>query len=65
MRFDTVMEAGGLDGLLTRLFVARLLGPVYADELQRLERYAQAHPTILPGPEQVQPLTPAPAPAPA
>ncbi len=65
VRFDTVMEAGGLDGLLTRLFAARLLAPVYADELQRLERYAQAHPTILPGPEQLQPLTPAPAPAPA
>jgi Polyketide cyclase / dehydrase and lipid transport len=65
VRFDTVMEAGGLEGLLTRLFAARLLGPVYADELQRLERYARAHPTLLPGAPQVQPQTPAPVPAPA
>jgi hypothetical protein len=56
VRFDTVMEAGGLDGLLTRLFAGRLLAPVYADELQRLERYAQAHPPLgPPGTEQTQP----------
>jgi hypothetical protein len=43
VRFDTDIKAGGLEGLLTRLFAARLLGPIYRDELERLERYAQAH----------------------
>ena len=43
VRFDTVIEAGGLEGLLTRLFAARLLGPLYRDELERLERYARAN----------------------
>ena len=41
--FDTVISAGGLEGLLTRLFAGRLLGPIYRDELERLERHAQAH----------------------
>jgi hypothetical protein len=68
VRFDTVMEAGGLGGLLTRLFAARLLGPVYADELERLERYARAHPSNLPSPPdpgQAQPLAQPRVPAPA
>jgi hypothetical protein len=43
VRFDTVINASGLEGLLTRLFAARLLGPLYSDELERLERYANAH----------------------
>ncbi len=43
VRFDTVVQAGGLEGLLTRLFAGRLLGPLYRDELERLERYAQAN----------------------
>jgi hypothetical protein len=43
VRFDTVIEAGGLEGLLMRLFASRLLGPLYRDELERLERYAQAN----------------------
>jgi hypothetical protein len=42
VRFDTVLAAGGLAGLMNKLFAARLLRPVYADELQRLERYAQS-----------------------
>jgi hypothetical protein len=42
VRFDTVMEAGGLQGWLNKLFAARLLHPVYADELERLERYARS-----------------------
>jgi hypothetical protein len=42
VRFDTVLEAGGLEGLMNWFFAARLLRPLYADELQRLERYAQA-----------------------
>ena len=43
VRFDTVMDAGGLEGLMNRLFAGRLLRPVYADELERLEAYARAH----------------------
>jgi hypothetical protein len=42
VRFDTVLEAAGLEGLMNKLFAARLLRPVYADELERLERYAQS-----------------------
>jgi hypothetical protein len=41
VRFDTVLRAGGLEGLLNKVFAARLLHPLYADELERLERYAQ------------------------
>jgi len=42
VRFDTVLEAAGLKGLMNRFFAARLLRPLYADELERLERYAQS-----------------------
>ena len=49
VRFDTVLDSGGLQGLLNRLFAGRLLRPVYADELQRLERYAQSHAAALSG----------------
>jgi hypothetical protein len=44
VRFDTVLEASGLEGLLARLFAPRLLRPLYADELARLEQHARAHP---------------------
>jgi hypothetical protein len=47
VRFDTVLEASGLDGLLARLFAPRLMRSLYADELERLERYAQAHPSLV------------------
>jgi len=47
VRFDTVLEAGGLQGLLNRLLAARLLLPVYTDELGRLERYAQSETAAL------------------
>jgi hypothetical protein len=40
VRFDTVIDEGGLQGLLTRLFAERLLMPIYEDELARLEAYA-------------------------
>jgi hypothetical protein len=40
--FDTVMYRGGLEGVVTRLLGPRMLRPVYAEELARLERYAQA-----------------------
>jgi hypothetical protein len=42
VRFDTMLEARGLEGLMNRFFAARLLRPVYTDELERLERYAQS-----------------------
>ena len=42
VRIDSVFNFGGIDGLLTRLFAPRLLRPVYADELRRLERHAQS-----------------------
>jgi hypothetical protein len=42
VRFETVLQAGGVAGLMNKFFAARLLAPVYADELERLERYAQS-----------------------
>ena len=42
VRFDTVLKAGGLEGLMNKFFAARLLRPLYTDELERLERYAQS-----------------------
>lgn len=44
VRFDTVIEAGGLMGLITRLAAPGMLRPVYDDELTRLEQHAKAHP---------------------
>jgi hypothetical protein len=44
VRFDTVLDDGGLQGILNRLFAARMIGPIYEDELRRLEDYAKAHP---------------------
>ena len=40
VRFETVIDEPGLQGVLTRLFAERLLRPVYEDELTRLEDYA-------------------------
>src|SRR5262245_22705353 len=48
VRFDTVMDAVGLQGLLTRLLAPGMLRPVYADELERLEKHARAHPALSP-----------------
>ena len=42
-RFDTVYTKSGPQGWIEKSLVARVLGPLYADELRRLERYAQAH----------------------
>jgi hypothetical protein len=42
VRFDTHMQASGVEGVLNRLFAQRLMRPLYADELERLERYARA-----------------------
>jgi hypothetical protein len=47
VRFDTTFDEGGLQGVLSRLFAARILGPIYEDELRRLEDYAKAHPSRL------------------
>jgi hypothetical protein len=46
VRFDTILDASGVDGLMTRLFAGRLLAPLYDDELDRLARLAQGHPPI-------------------
>jgi hypothetical protein len=46
VRFDTVIDEGGLQGVLNRFFAPRMLGPIYEDELRRLEDYARAHPPI-------------------
>ncbi len=54
VRFDTVLEASGPAGLLTRLFAPGMLRPVYADELERLERHAKAHPPLTPEAAQVE-----------
>jgi hypothetical protein len=43
VRFDTVFDEPGLSGLLLRLFIGRMLGPLYADELARLDAYAHTH----------------------
>lgn len=43
VRFETVMEQSGLPGLLSRLFAARWLRPVYEEELRRLEAHARGH----------------------
>ena len=43
LRIETVLQTRGIEGLLMRLFGARILAPLYADEMQRLEAYAQKH----------------------
>jgi hypothetical protein len=43
VRIETALNTRGLAGLALRLIGARILGPLYADELSRLERYAQEH----------------------
>jgi hypothetical protein len=47
VRFDTVIDESGLQGILTRLFAGRIFGPIYKDELRRLEEHAKAHPLPL------------------
>jgi len=43
VRFDTVYSRSGVMGWIEKLLVARVLGPLYADEQRRLEQHAQAH----------------------
>jgi hypothetical protein len=47
VQFDTVMDEPGVRGIMNRLFAARMLGPIYEDELQRLEDHAKAHPLTM------------------
>ncbi|MBV9599537.1 MAG: SRPBCC family protein [Chloroflexi bacterium] len=46
LRIDTTLNAPGVEGLLMRWFGARLMQPLYADEMSRLEKYAQAHAAV-------------------
>lgn len=46
VRFDTTLEAGGFMGLLIRLLAPGMIRPTYAQELERLEHYAKAHPPM-------------------
>lgn len=48
VRFETELRPRGLDRVLLPLLGARVLGPLYADELARLEQHARAHPAIVP-----------------
>jgi carbon monoxide dehydrogenase subunit G len=41
VRIDTVWESGGIRGFVERMIAPRMLRPIYADELQRLDRYAR------------------------
>ena len=43
LRIETTLRPTGLDGLLMPLLGPRILGPLYADEMRRLEAYARAH----------------------
>jgi hypothetical protein len=43
VRIETVLQPRGVAGLALRLFGARLLGPLYEQELHSLEHYAQEH----------------------
>src|SRR6476620_11096492 len=40
VRFETVIDDPGIQGILTRLFAERLLRPLYEEELTSLEDYA-------------------------
>jgi hypothetical protein len=41
VRIETAYEAPGVRGLMERLAVPRLLGPLYREELRLLDRYAR------------------------
>jgi hypothetical protein len=43
VRFDTTLQLSGLEAMVMPLLGSRILGPLYADEMSRLEAYAQAH----------------------
>jgi hypothetical protein len=41
---DALAGAGGVGGLFKRLFAPRVLRRLYADELERFDRYARTAP---------------------
>jgi hypothetical protein len=43
VHIETAWSSGGIRGLVERLAAPRLLRPLYADELSRLDRYAREH----------------------
>jgi uncharacterized protein YndB with AHSA1/START domain len=43
LRIETTLQTSGLEGLLMHIFGARIMRPLYQDEMRRLEAYAQAH----------------------
>ena len=43
VRIETTWHARGLRGLIERFLAPRFLCPLYADELDRLDRYAREH----------------------
>lgn len=43
VRVDSVFDEPGLGDVLLRLLIGRMLGPLYADELERLDACARAH----------------------
>jgi hypothetical protein len=43
VRFETEFDEPGLGGVMLRIAIGRILGPLYADELARLEAYARQH----------------------
>jgi hypothetical protein len=47
--FDTIWEPKGLEGLFARLMLKRLLMPVYAREMDKLEAYAQSRAALAGG----------------
>jgi Polyketide cyclase / dehydrase and lipid transport len=47
VRIETVLQSHGFEALLMRIFGGKLVNPLFADELDRLERHARAHPAMV------------------
>lgn len=45
LRIETTLATSGLEGLVMSLLGARILGPLYEQEMRNLEAYARAHKT--------------------
>jgi hypothetical protein len=43
LRIETVLQTRGIEGVAMKLFGARILGPLYQDEMRRLEQHARTH----------------------
>jgi hypothetical protein len=48
VRIETVLNTSGVEGMVMKLIGKRILAPLYADELARLEQYARQHPPLAP-----------------